>query len=164
MWVLRHVSDIVTAGEQLTDLPAVQLAALYHDVVYDPRATDNEARSAAIAMRAATEIGWQRERGETVERLVLATADHLPSDADEAVLVDADLAILGAHPSDYSAYVTGIRAEYAHVPDDAWRSGRGSVLRGFLALPHLFTTSLMRADRESRARANITAELAALGA
>ena len=163
MWVLRHVSDIVTAGEQLTDLPAVQLAALYHDVTYDPRATDNETRSGVIAMRAATEIGWPNQRCQMVKRLVVATAGHMPSDADEAVLVDADLAILGARPSDYSAYVTGIRAEYAHVPDDAWRTGRGAILRGFLALPHLFTTSHMRAERESRARANITAELAALG-
>jgi predicted metal-dependent HD superfamily phosphohydrolase len=163
MWVLRHVSDIVSAGEQPTDLPAVQLAALYHDVVYDPRSTNNEARSAAIAMRAATDLEWPRERCDLVERLVLATVGHVPRDADEAVLVDADLAILGSSPSDYSAYVNGVRAEYAHVSDDAWHFGRAAVLRGFLTVPHLFTTSYMRTAREARARANITAELATLG-
>ena len=68
VWVLRHVRDIVSAGEQATDVHAVQLAALYHDVVYDPSATNNEARSGTIALRAAMEIGWPRERCDMVGR------------------------------------------------------------------------------------------------
>ena len=94
---------------------------------------------------------------------MLATAGHRPADADEAILVDADLAILGAPANEYTSYVAGVRAEYAHVTDDAWREGRSALLRGFLATPHLFTTATMRAERGARARANMSAELAGLG-
>lgn len=162
MWVLRHIAALAAAGEATTDLTAVQLAALWHDAVYDAAASDNEARSAALARSAAAELGWPASRQQLVQRLVLATAGHIPTDGDEALLVDADLAILGAPAQEYTAYVTGVRAEYAHVDDDSWRAGRSAVLGGFLAQPHLFTTATMRAQREERARANITAELAGL--
>jgi predicted metal-dependent HD superfamily phosphohydrolase len=164
MWVLRHLSRLAGATGEPIDVPALQLAALYHDIVYDARATDNEARSAHLAVAAARELGWDDGRVELVHRLVMATAGHRADDTNEALLVDADLAILGADPGNYDAYVRGVRAEYGHVTDDAWRAGRGAVLRGFLALPHLFNTATMRAEREARARANIAAELAALDA
>ncbi len=162
MWVLRHINMLVAADEPTTDEAAVRLAALWHDAVYNSAATDNEARSALLARAAAAELGWALPRQLLVERLVLATAGHQPVDADEAMLVDADLAILGASAQDYSVYVTGVRSEYAHVSDDAWRTGRTAVLTGFLAQPHLFTTVTMRIQREARARVNIAAELSGL--
>ncbi|MDP2293187.1 MAG: hypothetical protein Q8M22_18545 [Actinomycetota bacterium] len=171
MWVLRHIARLAAAephaaarddSHPVLDLPAIQLAALYHDIVYDPRATDNEARSAVLAERAAAELGWTPARTQLVGRLVLATAGHRATDTNEAVLVDADLAILGAAPAEYQAYVHGVRSEYAHVAEPQWRTGRAAVLRGFVALPHLFNTVTMRTEREPRARANIAAELAAL--
>ena len=66
------------------------------------------------------------------------------------MLVEADLAILGAEPADYSAYVAGVRAEYAHVTDSEWSTGRSAVLQHLLQNPAL----------SARARANLTAELA----
>jgi predicted metal-dependent HD superfamily phosphohydrolase len=162
MWVLHHVDQMVASGEVLADPVAVQLAALYHDSVYDPRATDNEALSASLAGQVAAELGWPRHRRDHVVRLVLATATHLPRDSDEAVLIDADLAILGASQHDYAAYAAGVRAEYAHVPDAAWQAGRAAVLRRFLVLPHLYSTAFMCNAREAQARRNIAGELAGL--
>lgn len=163
MWVLRHVDRIAAAGVPPTvDLGAVRLAALFHDAVYDPRRADNEALSADLAAAAAAELGWTAERCATVHRLVMATAGHSPVADDEAVLVDADLAVLGGEPKDYTAYVAGVRGEYAHVPTDQWRVGRAEVLQRFLDLPRLFTTEVMHLEREERATANLTAELASL--
>jgi predicted metal-dependent HD superfamily phosphohydrolase len=96
-----------------------------------------------------------------VHRLVMATAGHHPAAADEAMLVDADLAVLGASPNDYAAYVSGVRAEYAHVGAVQWRSGRAQVLQQFLGEPRLFHTA-WGARLEQRARANLTAELMSL--
>lgn len=167
MWVLRHVDHIVGAGVEPwvaphVDVDAVRLAAMYHDAVYDPRRADNEAVSADLASRVAGELGWPAGRSADVHRLVLATAGHAPSADDEAVLVDADLAVLGGEPKDYAAYVAGVRGEYAHVSAAQWRVGRADVLRRFLDTPRLFTTDVMHAEREVRATANLAAELASL--
>ena len=166
MWVVRHVRQLLTESSAhavaSVDVDAVLLAALFHDAVYDPTRPDNEAISAALAMRAAEVLGWEPARQATVERLVLATAGHAPMAPDEAVLVDADLAILGAEPKDYAAYVLGVRAEYRHVPDDQWRIGRAMVLRRFLDADPLFHTEVMHRERGVRAKANLAAELAGL--
>jgi len=92
---------------------------------------------------------------------VLLTAGHdpAPDDADGAVLCDADLAILAADPEAYAAYTRAVRAEYAHVPDDAFRTGRAAVLQGLLDLPALFRTPHGHAMWEPRARANLRTEL-----
>ncbi|MEI6498035.1 MAG: HD domain-containing protein [Actinomycetota bacterium] len=79
-----------------------------------------------------------------------------------AILLDADLAALGADPAEYAAYARGVRSEYAHIDDADWRSGRSAVLQHFLAMPFIYRTAVMREQRERRARANLAAELASL--
>lgn len=176
MWVLRHVDDLLRVtdrgsgatidGESVdgdaVDGDAVRLAALCHDAVYDPTRSDNEARSADLAARVAGDLGWSDDRCATVHRLVMATAAHAPTGADEAVLVDADLAVLGSSPAEYDAYVHGVRREYTHVDDASWRVGRAAVLQRFLDAPYVYSTPFMRNAREARARANLTSELAEL--
>lgn len=179
MWVCRHVAALAGA-HPVDDLDAVMAAALYHDAVYDPRSTSNEAASARLAERvlAGTEE-WDAARRGTVAELIRSTAhgvtgadrpdttDLATRAADDpvvatAILNDADLAVLGAEPSAYETYRRGVRAEYAHVDDKAWRRGRSQVLNGLLGRPSIFATSTMLAEREARARANLTAELAML--
>lgn len=181
MFVLRHLHEMARASTRNIS-PAVVAAALYHDAIYDPMVDTNEALSAVLAERDLAEIGWPAERCESVAAMIIATAGHLadptegrypldPSLADHvdvgeatdtAMLLDADLAILGAEPTAYQAYVNGVRSEYAHVVDGQWRAGRALVLQRFLGRPRLFITDYMYANAEHRARANIEAELAAL--
>lgn len=176
--VVRAVHALTTDGTPVDDLAAVLFAALFHDAVYDPHASAavNERASAALAARHAANLGWPPERVAHVVTMVEATAGHLQPaspedaptagpqiDADTAVLLDADLAVLGAEPADYTAYANGVRAEYAHLDDRAWRTGRVAVLRNLLAHQPLYRTAQGRARFERRARANLTAELAALG-
>ena len=78
------------------------------------------------------------------------------------MLVDADLAVLGSDPAAYQAYVTGVRREYGHVDESAWRVGRGAVLRGLVERAPLYATAAGRRRWEARARANVAAELATL--
>ena len=163
-WVVRHVHELA-AEVPLRDDAAVVAAAFFHDAVYDPRATDNEERSAQLAERVLGELGWPEDRRRAVGAMVRATAGHAApdgADADVAVLLDADLAVLGAEPAAYQAYVTGVRAEYAHVDPAAWRAGRGQVLRDLLGRRPLYATAPGRARWASRAAANMTAELATL--
>ena len=167
-WVVRHVLDLAARhAARVADLGAVVAAAFFHDAVYDPTRSDNEAVSAALARRALDELGWPTERAGAVAGLILATAGHTAvsdpgGSLDTAVLLAADLAVLAAEPASYAEYVTGVRAEYAHVGDADWAAGRGRVLTGLIARPAIYDPALELATWERRARGNIAAELSGL--
>jgi predicted metal-dependent HD superfamily phosphohydrolase len=163
----RHLERVLDDVERLLptvevpDPDAVRLAALFHDAVYDPWSTANEAASAALAAAVLSRLE-PPDRVAHVQRLVLATARHRASYVDEGVLLDADLAILATDRPTYVDYVRAVRAEYADVPQDVWQQRRAEVLRSLLDIPRLFTTPAMHVLEEP-ARQNVAAELAALG-
>lgn len=139
--------------------PATMLAAWYHDAVYEPTSATNEADSAEVAREALPRLGLG-ELAERVAELIELTAQHGPAPDDEAaLLLDADLAILGQSPLLYLRYVQGVRAEYGHLSDEDFRSGRSDVLRGLLERERLFQHGAF-AHLEDPARANLAAELA----
>jgi predicted metal-dependent HD superfamily phosphohydrolase len=166
---LAHLAAVLGLVEAMSgaagDPDAVRLAAWYHDVVYDPRSAENEARSAGRA-RAGLRGLVPDERIAEVERLVLLTAGHdpEPDDVDGAVLCDADLAVLASPPPAYAAYASAVRAEYAHLPDAEFIAGRTAVLQSLLALPALYRLPQNAQRWTAAARANLTAELALLRA
>ncbi|HSP27964.1 MAG TPA: hypothetical protein VLN74_05395 [Ilumatobacteraceae bacterium] len=164
-WVIRHVDELATT-EPVDHLDEVVAAAFYHDAVYEAAYPANERASARLARRDLATIGWDPDAVERVGSMIEATEHDAPAaeqpTADTAILLDADLAILGADPASYSAYVNGVRAEYRHVADDDWTMGRAAVLHGFLERPAIFRTPSGRDAWEARARANLTAELAEL--
>jgi predicted metal-dependent HD superfamily phosphohydrolase len=153
--VLDRVDELLGAGAQ-ADRLVVVLAAWFHDAVYEGAPTDEE-RSAQWA-----ESVLPEPTAAAVARLVRMTATHTPTDAEGAVLSDADLAILAAPQARYDEYAAAVRAEYAHVPDDAFRAGRAAVLRDLAAKEHLFHTAHARGHWEAPARANLASELARL--
>ncbi|WP_210439890.1 HD domain-containing protein [Nocardioides xinjiangensis] len=155
--VLDRLDRLAAAGADF-DPVTVRLAAWFHDAVYDG-ADDDEERSAAWAERALPE-----PYAEEVARLVRMTAHHRPSDEDPAAcaLSDADLAILAAPPERYDAYVAGVRADFAEVPDADFRAGRAAVLRDLAAKPYVFHTAPARELWEAAARANLERELGEL--
>ncbi len=156
--VLGHLQ--VTAA-MLRDRRTVELAAWYHDAVYDPRRTDNEAASAAWAAAELRAAACDEVVVGDVVRLVEVTAGHQAARPDEVALCDADLAVLGAGPAAYDRYRAAVREEYGFLDEDTWRAGRSSVLRSLLALPRLYGTPAF-ADREVQARHNVAAELRSL--
>lgn len=165
-WVVRHVTELA-ADQRVDDLGSVVVAAFYHDVVYDPRASDNEAASARVARTALQALGWHDDRIDRVADLITGTATHdvgaaERGGADAAVLYAADLSVLAATPTKYEDYVRNVRREYAHVDDAHWVDGRRAVLRTFLDRPAIYAPRLRLDTWERRARGNITAELQAM--
>ncbi|QIS14325.1 HD domain-containing protein [Nocardia arthritidis] len=157
---MLHVIDELAADAD--DLDAVRFAAYFHDAIYEIGRPDNEERSAELAESALESIGVAKGLIAEVGRLVRLTAKHAPEPGDRNgnVLCDADLAILAASPADYAAYTAAVRAEYAQVPDEAFRLGRAEILRALAAAPTLFRTATGRARFEARARVNLAGELA----
>jgi predicted metal-dependent HD superfamily phosphohydrolase len=167
---LQHLRECLAhfdASASLARRPAeVELALWFHDAVYDARRDDNEERSADWAQRSLAEAGCDAAIGQRVAALVLATKGHTAEagDADTMLLLDIDLAILGSSPARFDAYERQVRAEYAHVPDDAFRAGRARLLAAFLQRPRLYATEAYHAALEQRSRDNIGRSLAALQA
>jgi predicted metal-dependent HD superfamily phosphohydrolase len=165
---LAHLDEVLTRVDLLADeaenVDAVRLAAWFHDAVYDPKASDNEERSAWLATTMLHRLQVPEPTVAQVARLVRVTATHeaADDDRDAAVLCDADLGVLAATPERYSTYVDGVRREYAHVDDASFARGRAAVLRGLMAHQPLFRTTYGREHWERGARANVQAELAHL--
>jgi predicted metal-dependent HD superfamily phosphohydrolase len=155
--VLRHLDDLHAST------PTARLAAFFHDAVYDPARSDNEAQSAELAREVLKAV--ERPEADDVAAIVLATAKHeLPTDAprDTAAFLDADLAILAARPEVYDTYTANVRAEYSHIADAEFRSGRQAILEGFLQRDRLFFTTAGQARFDVPARANLRREIAQL--
>jgi predicted metal-dependent HD superfamily phosphohydrolase len=165
----RHLAEVLAAVRVLAgggDVPVeVVCAAWLHDAVHDGR-DDDEERSAQLATRLLTGLGVAPAVVDEVARLVRLTLTHdpRPDDAAGALLSDADLAVLGAGPERYARYAADVREEYAHVEDDAFRSGRTAVLRGLLDLPRLYATDEGRRRWEAVARRNLEDEIRRLAA
>lgn len=167
---LEHVLDVVDElADAAEDLKAVRYAAWFHDAVYVIGAASepsNEERSAQLAEACLRKIGEPAELVREVARLVRLTERHTPEpdDRNGAVLCDADLAILGGTPQAYANYREQIRAEYHQIPEPDFRKGRAAILRDLLAQPRIYRTDLAFERYEEAARANLTAEIAALEA
>lgn len=165
-WVVRHVRELAgRSTAELDDVGAVVVAAFFHDIIYDPNASDNEPASAELAAEALRELQWPAERIDRVTAMIRGTAHHRVDDTvsiDTAVLYAADLGVLAADPSGYSDYVRNVRREYGHLTDVEWARGRAHVLRSFLDRPAIYAPMLGLDAWEQRARGNLTAELGTL--
>lgn len=141
----------------------VEVAWWFHDAIQVAGAPDNEQRSADWAAAALRESRAPETAIQRVCRAILATRHRAePATPDEAALLDLDLAILGGSPPEYDQYAAGVRAEYAAIPDHAWRAGRAAFLRDMLTHVSLYHTDFFHDALEANARANLARELAAL--
>jgi predicted metal-dependent HD superfamily phosphohydrolase len=160
----RHIEELLAqfdSNAATIEHPfAFKLAILFHDAIYDPRAADNEARSAALfeaTMAGAAgldDIACGRD-------LILATHKHTTSAverrfaADAELFLDMDLSILGATEERFDAYDAAIREEYSFVPIATYRERRAEILKTFLARPRLYLTDDYHRRLDRMARTNL---------
>ena len=155
-----------------TPLPLV-LAAWFHDAVYEGAPGEDERRSEQLAgasLEPLVTAGLlSEEELQLVRLLVRATATHelpesteLPAGynpADIEFFLDADMAILAAEPARYRRYLRGVRSEYSHFDDEAFRTGRTTFLHSVLERERIFLSERARELWEEPARVNLRAEL-----
>jgi predicted metal-dependent HD superfamily phosphohydrolase len=163
-WVVRHACELAPRFELPADaVDEIVAAAFFHDAIYDPVKSDNESASARHATAVLAELEWPAPAIARVAEMIAATAGHVDTDdLATAVLLAADLGVLAAEPSRYIEYATAVRHEYGHLDDEVWAAGRATFIRTLLERERIFPTILDLDDWERRARANLTAELAAL--
>ncbi|MFT4197536.1 MAG: hypothetical protein QM601_06440 [Pseudoxanthomonas sp.] len=158
--VLRHHAE-VAAGPGWRQPVETWLAVLYHDAIYQPGKSDNEARSARLAERHIAH--WLEGLADAgrVAQLIELTARHgqlRPQDVDTeaALFLDCDMAILGAAPAVFDAYDRAIAQEYAPVmPGWLYRRKRRAFLRRLLQSERIFLSEFFHRRLDAQARANL---------
>jgi len=166
-----HTQEHVTAclrhfdrcAHRLSEPREVELALWFHDAIYKPLSSSNEADSAAWAVSFLRNNDAQPEVVARVEQLIMVTAHDAPTAThDESLLVDIDLSILGADEKTYAMFERAVRREYWMVPMFLYRKKRAEVLAGFLQRERIFQNEPLWTEREAPARANLTAAIESL--
>jgi predicted metal-dependent HD superfamily phosphohydrolase len=163
----RHIDECVSLLDDLKDLCAhpaeVECALWFHDAIYEPMSKTNEERSAAWAAEVLGEAGAQPDAVDRVRSHIMVTRHvALPADDDSKLVVDIDLAILGADPSRYAEFERDVRREYKWVPGILYRSKRAEILQSFLNRPRIYHSELMFERFEQKARFNLSAAVQTL--
>lgn len=158
----RHLVQLMKALALLsTHVPApVKLAAWFHDAVYRGEPGTDEEASAALAERELRAARLPSATVAEVVRLVLLTVDHQPGPSDEsgALLVDADLSILGQRPGRYLMYLNGVRAEHANLSEQSFKMARMGVVGALLSQQALYRSQRAQYLWLDQARENLTSE------
>jgi predicted metal-dependent HD superfamily phosphohydrolase len=161
---LGHLGECLTQFESVQGLAVhpgeVEAALWFHDAICDVGRSDNEERSAEWARTAANQAGVPSDVAERIHSLVMVTRHTgVPAGADEQLLVDIDLAILGADPQRFAQYERQIREEYALVPGEQFRQRRRAILGSFLDRQRVYSTAHFHDRLETAARANLRAAI-----
>ncbi|MBK8284947.1 MAG: hypothetical protein IPK97_08655 [Ahniella sp.] len=163
-----HIVEVLAQWRSVAAGPGWQqpretwLALLFHDAVYEAGRRDNEAMSAALARH---ELEAHLEKlGIDIERvctLIELTARHgrlglADVDSDAALMLDCDMAILGASEERFDAYDAAIAEEYRDVlPAWMFRFNRRRFLKHLLGLDRIFLSDFFHERLDAPARANL---------
>lgn len=137
------------------DVDAIEMAIWFHDVVYEPMAKDNEAKSAALFKIVSKSYFTQHFVG-TVSRIIVATRhNNAPENESEARMLDIDLSSLGLPWEHFSQDSNDLRAELRGVPDANFYSQKLKFLNALLTRPRIYFTEFFFIRYEEMARRNI---------
>jgi predicted metal-dependent HD superfamily phosphohydrolase len=161
---LHHLDSLL---KQLTEVkPALQhwdtvlFSLYYHDIIYNSLKSDNEEKSAALAVKRMKQIPVPDDVIDRCKAQILATKAHSRStESDTNYFTDADLSILGQSWELYSVYYQNVRKEYALYPNLVYNPGRKKVLHHFLAMERIFKTDFFYSKFEKQAKENMRREI-----
>lgn len=119
---LDHIAFMfMKAREHGIQLNSAQLRAIWwHDAVYIPGDSMNEAYSAYLAKR----YHAMRDDWDLIEQIIVDTKTHQTTIEESAVVCDLDMLILAQNRDVYQQYTNQIRAEYAQFDDDTYFNSR----------------------------------------
>lgn len=152
------------AAKHLAECSAeVELALWFHDVIYKPLSSTNELDSANWCAKFLAENNVAAETVQRIFTLIMATCHAAePVGNDEALVVDIDLAILGAPENVYQAFEANVRQEYQWVPSSIFKSKRKEILRSFLEREKIYRHAYFYEMLERNARKNLAEAISRL--
>lgn len=155
-----HLSEV---KNEIQHWHILLFSLFYHDIIYNTLKSDNEEKSAALAVKRLTQLGIADSEIRLCSHQILATKSHQLSDnTDTNYFTDADLSILGQNWETYSNYMQQVRKEYAIYPDFIYKKGRKKVVHHFLAMENIYKTTYFQVKLEQQANQNLQKELSIL--
>ncbi|MBR9882630.1 HD domain-containing protein [Marinobacterium lacunae] len=149
-------------SDTVDDADAVELAIWFHDACYSPNPQGHEERSAKLFSVMAAD-GMDSERKQRIIDMIgYTTHTREPGSAEEALLVDIDLASFCRPWHQYLIDTAKCKAEKEQVPDLDFYQGQIRFLEGLLKRNSFYFSPPFREHHEQDARANITRILALL--
>lgn len=148
--------DVIEAAD------AVELALWFHDLRYDPAASDNEQASAEIFRESA--VGLMDESLiDQVYRLIMATIHNSPPQLlDEQYVVDIDLSSFGLPWEEFYRDSCNVRDEFPALSEKEFAQKNGGFLQSLLDRPSIYSTEFFRDRLEPTARKNVRKQIALL--
>lgn len=130
---LEHIEDVL---KQLHNVDLLKqdelfLAAVFHDIIYNPQSNTNEEDSAEFFLNAATSASLTGEQKEHIKQLILDTKHHKPSVKFSEEFIKADLAILNSSLDKLIKYEKQIFKEFQFVDYKDYKVKRIEVLKHF---------------------------------
>jgi len=107
--------------ESTNDREKLILAALFHDIIYDPMRNDNEEKSAKFFLDHCLE---KNEDIHHIEEIILETKRHKPSTKLSEVFSDLDMRIVESDFQKLLQWEGGIWEEYKGVGVEKYKEGR----------------------------------------
>jgi predicted metal-dependent HD superfamily phosphohydrolase len=161
---IQHIAhclrELAAVRPHFGELPEVALAVWFHDIVYNPKAQDNEEQSVGLFRQLARPGGLPPRLVEEVSELIMATRHNTaPPSLATQVMLDVDLSIFGQAPVAFDAYEEQIRREYEWMSFPKYVRGRSLILQKFLHRSHIYETEHFRQRYEDQARANLKRSL-----
>jgi len=147
------------------------MAITFHDIVYDPKLSENELKSIEVFqefLAECPEIVNEME-AKMIQDMIACTIRHElqanlspPQVVLTAWFLDFDLQVLSQAAPKYDIYATQIRQEYTMYDEESYCNGRCKVLQHFLERETLYFTWTFQVSAESIARENLLREISFL--
>ncbi len=127
---INHIEDIL---KQLHDVDLLKhdelfLAAVFHDIIYNPQSNTNEEDSAEFFMQQAKSSALSGEQKEHIRQLILDTKNHKPTVKFSEEFIKADLSIFNAPFDKLIVYEKQIFKEYQFVDYKEYKTKRLELL------------------------------------
>ncbi len=123
-----HIEKMIGSAKKkgiLTD--SLLLAIVFHDIVYDPKATDNELKSESIFIECA-KLLLSKGIIDDICGAILETRNHMPSTKLSEQLCELDLEIVNAPLADFIEFEHKIFKEYQFVDYKTYKEKRIEIL------------------------------------
>lgn len=153
------LAELLPIKEKFEDWETIQFSIFYHDIIYNASRSDNEEKSAVLAIERLKEIGVSEDQILKCNHQILTTKSHENSDSDTNYFTDSDLSILGKDWEVYKEYFVQIKKEYRIYPDFIYNPGRKKALKHFIKMQRIFKTDYFFEKYEKQARINLQKEL-----